>query len=248
MRCGVGLVEAALPRSIYPIAAGALYEVVFLPLPETPDGRVALAARATLRDHAKQASALLIGCGLGQGEEIRGVVADLLEAADCPVIVDADGLNAIAGINTAAGHIDIGKTVHAPLVLTPHPGEMARLLGVSIGEVQNDRVETARQYAEKSGAIVVLKGHKTVIAAPGRSVMINMTGNPGMACAGSGDVLAGMIASLAAQGMEPFHAAICGVYLHGCAGDRAAARLSQHAMQPTDIIEELSALFLDLEK
>lgn len=125
---------------------------------------------------------------------------------------------------------------------------MARLLGCSIPEVQRDRLETARRFAEQEGVILVLKGHQTVIAAPGRSLMVNMTGNPGMATAGRGDVLAGMIASLIAQGMEPFHAAMCGVHLHGLAGDRAAARLSQHAMLPSDMVEELCALFSELEQ
>lgn len=241
-RCGVGLVTAALPHSIYPIASMQLPEAVFLPLPENAEGRVSLAARQSLREKLASSTALLIGCGLGTGEEVRGVVADLLKAAVCPIVLDADG------INCAAGHIDIGKTVQAPLVLTPHPGEMARLMGCPVSRVQEDRIQTAKSFAERTGAVVVLKGHKTVIAAPGRSVMVNMTGNPGMATAGSGDVLAGMIASFMAQGMEPYHAAMCGVYLHGMAGDRAAARLSQHAMLPTDMLDELSTLFLDLEK
>ncbi len=241
-RCGVGLAEAALPRSIYPIAAVQLPEAVFRLLPETADGKVALSARAILRERADASSALLIGCGLGTGEEVRGVVADLLSSAGCPIILDADGINCVAG------HIDIGKTRRAPLILTPHPGEMARLLGTTIDAVQGDRVETARRFAEAHDVIVVLKGNKTVIAAPGRSVMINMTGNPGMATAGSGDVLAGMIASFAAQGMEPYHAAMCGVYLHGLAGDRAAERLSQRGMLPSDMIKELCGLFSELEQ
>lgn len=241
-RCGAGLVTAALPRSIYPIAAGMLPEAVFLPLPETAEGRVSLTARTLLREKASSSSALLIGCGLGGGDDVREVVLDLLKNTACPLVLDADGINA------AAGHIHIRKTERAPLVLTPHPGEMARLLGCSVAEVQRDRLETARRFAEERGVILVLKGHQTVLAAPGRSTMVNMTGNPGMAAAGSGDVLAGMIASLIAQGMEPFQAAMCGVHLHGLAGDRAAARLSQHAMQPTDMLEELCALFSELEQ
>ena len=241
-RCGVGLVTAAVPRSIYPIAAVQLPEAVFLPLPETADGQISIPARPILRERAQRASAILLGCGLGTSEETRNVVTDLLYETDCPMVLDADG------INCAAGHIDIEKAGRSPLVLTPHPGEMARLLGCTVEEVQSNRVELAREYAEKHQVVLVLKGHKTVIAAPDHSVMINMTGNPGMACAGSGDVLTGMIASFMAQGMDPFHAAMCGVYLHGLAGDRAAARLSQHAMLPTDLLEELGGLFLDLEK
>lgn len=241
-RCGTGLVTAALPHSVYPIVASQIPEAVFLPLPENAAGKVGLAARKSLREKLASSTALLMGCGLGTDEDVRGVVKDMLGAAACPIVLDADGINCIAG------HIDIGKTVQAPLVLTPHPGEMARLMGCTISRVQDDRIQAAKNYAEKTGAVVVLKGHKTVIAAPGRSVMVNMTGNPGMATAGSGDVLAGMIASFMAQGMEPYHAAMCGVYLHGLAGDHAAARLSQHAMLPTDMLDELGALFLDLEK
>ncbi len=125
---------------------------------------------------------------------------------------------------------------------------MARLIGCRIEDVQQNRVETARSFAEEQKAVVVLKGYQTVIAAPGRAVLLNKSGNPGMAAAGSGDVLAGMIASLIAQGMEPAQAAMCGVHLHGLAGDRAAARLSQHAMQPSDMLEELGGLFSNLEK
>lgn len=169
------------------------------------------------------------------------VTAELLGAADCPIVLDADG------INCAAQHIDIRKTIHAPLVLTPHPGEMARLLGCSIPEVQENRLEAARRFAEETGTVLVLKGHRTVIAAPGQSLLVNTTGNPGMATGGSGDVLAGMIASFLAQGMEPFRAAMCAVHLHGLAGDRAAARLSQNAMLPSDLLDELGGLFSNLE-
>jgi NAD(P)H-hydrate epimerase len=132
--------------------------------------------------------------------------------------------------------------------MTPHPGEMARLTGKSIAEIQSNRAQAAQLLCDQTGAIIVLKGHQTVIAAPGQSPFINTVGNPGMATGGSGDVLAGMIAAFAAQGLNPLDAVICGVHLHGLAGDRAAARLSQHYMLPSDIIDELSGLFLILEK
>ena len=142
---------------------------------------------------------------------------------------------------------DIRKTTQVPLVLTPHPGEMARLLGCSIEQVQDNRLETARRFAEEQQVILVLKGSKTVVAAPGQTLLVNTTGNPGMATGGSGDVLAGMIASFIAQGMEPYRAAMCVVHLHGLAGDAAAHRISQHAMLPSDLLEELGGLFLRLE-
>lgn len=240
-RCGVGLATAAVPRSVYPLMASSLPEAVFLPLEETVGGQVALAALPTIRQRMRTASAMVLGCGLGTGEEIRQVVRDVLENSSCPLVLDADGINAVAA------HIDIRKTTAAPLVLTPHPGEMARLTGLSIAEVQADRVELARRFAEEQEVVLVLKGNKTVIAAPGRTTLINTTGNPGMATGGSGDVLAGMIGSFLAQGMEPYQAAMCGVHLHGLAGDRAAARLSQHAMLPTDLLDELGGLFSQLE-
>lgn len=241
LRCGAGLVTAALPRTIYPIVGGALAEALCLPLPETAAGTLALRARGPLRQALTGADALLLGCGLGRGEETGAVVADLLAQADCPIVLDADG------INHAAGHIDIQKTVHAPLVMTPHPGEMARLLGLSIPEVQADRAGLARRYAEEQSVVLVLKGHHTLIAAPGEPLLLNLGGNPGMATGGSGDVLAGMIAAFLAQGMAPYQAAMCGVYLHAAAGDAAAARLSQHAMLPSDMIGELGGLFLNME-
>ncbi|MFR1435377.1 MAG: NAD(P)H-hydrate dehydratase [Acutalibacteraceae bacterium] len=241
LRCGVGLLRAAVPRSLYPILSCQVPEAVFLPLPETGEGQLALRARAQLRSQAAGASAMLIGCGLGTGEEVRGVVFDLLRSAECPTVLDADGINAVCG------HIDILKTVKAPLVLTPHPGEMARLIGCTTAEVQAHRLEIAQKFVSEYPAVLVLKGSQTVIAAPQETLLVNPTGNPGMATGGSGDVLAGMIASLLAQGLPPYAAAMCGAYLHGQAGDNAAARLSQHAMLPSDMIDELGGLFLNLE-
>ncbi len=242
LRCGVGLLTMALPRSLYPIAAARLCEPVFCLLEETEDGDLSLANRALLRERAAQSSALLIGCGLGSRPGTEELVLDLLSSALCPIVLDADG------INIAARHISIWKTVRAPVILTPHPGEMARLTGLTIPEIQADRETVARRFAEEHGVTVVLKGHKTVIASPGEKVLVNPTGNPGMATGGSGDVLAGMIASFLAQGMPAGKAAMCGAFLHGAAGDLAAQRLSQHAMLPRDILGELGDLFLNLEK
>ncbi|HIW74517.1 MAG TPA: NAD(P)H-hydrate dehydratase [Firmicutes bacterium] len=242
LRCGVGLLTAALPRSLYPIAAARLCEPVFCLLEETEDGDLALSNRALLREQAARADALLIGCGLGSRPGTEELVLDLLASSDRPTVLDADGINILAR------HIPIGKTGNAPWVLTPHPGEMARLTGLSIPEIQANRQEVARRFAREHGVTVVLKGRDTVVASPDETVLVNPTGNPGMATGGSGDVLAGIIASFLAQGMNARDAAMCGVFLHGAAGDRAAERLSQHAMLPTDLIGELGALFLNLEK
>lgn len=237
-RCGTGLVVAALPESIYPIAAAQLPEVVFAPL----KNHTCVDDIKQLTPHLQKCTALLIGCGLGDTIATEHMVEALLNATDRPIVLDADGINA------AARHISILETAHPPLILTPHPKELARLLHCSVEQVQADRQGAAQTAASRFHATIVLKGHRTVIAKPDGTVTINETGNPGMAVAGSGDVLAGMIAGLTAGGLSPWNAACCGVYLHGAAGDLAAERLSQHAMLPTDILDELGMLFLQLEK
>ncbi len=238
MRCGTGLVIAALPASIYPIAAVALPEVVFAPL----EGGSCTDHIKQLSPHFEKSTALLVGCGLGNTAATAQLTEALFHTATCPIVLDADGINA------AVRHISILETAHPPLILTPHPKELARLLHTTVEQIQAERQTAAQTAALRFNAVVVLKGHHTVIAAPNGTVSVNPTGNPGMAVAGSGDVLAGMIAGLLAQGLSPFDAARCGVYLHGAAGDLAAARLSQHAMLPTDIVDELGTLFSQLEK
>ena len=237
LRCGTGLVIAAVPESIYPIVATALPEAVFAPY---TDGGARAAVQ--LMPRLPKATALLCGCGLGQSSETAELLAATLTEATQPVVLDADG------INLAARHIDIKETVRAPLILTPHPMELSRLLRCSVADIQHDREGAAREAVAQTGGIVVLKGHGTVVAAPSGECWVNTTGNPGMAVGGSGDVLAGMIGAFVAQGMAPFDAARAGVYLHGLAGDRAAARLSQHAILPSDMLEELGGLFLNLEQ
>ncbi len=240
LRSGVGLLTVALPKSIYPIVSAAVPEALFLPLPETADGRLQETVLPSLLRALNGKSALLIGCGLGCCADTQVLVYELVQQATCPVVLDADGLNALAP------HIDILKTAKAPLVLTPHPGEMARLVGKKVDEVQADRVHIATDFAQNYTVTLALKGNHTVIA-DATHTYVNTTGNPGMATGGSGDVLAGMIAAFAAQGMSALDAAKCGVYLHGKAGDVAASKHSQHAMLPSDMIEELGGLFLNLE-
>ena len=190
---------------------------------------------------AKRCTALLIGCGLGVTDGTRTLVQHLLQQAPCPVILDADGLNCMVGC------IDWIRQAQAGVILTPHPAEMARLMNTTTEAVQADRMACACAMAQTYGAVVVLKGAGTIVAAPDRAY-VNTTGNSGMSKGGSGDVLAGMIASLTAQGMPLADAARLGVYLHGRAGDAAAARLSQHAMLPTDLIDALPEQFLALEQ
>ena len=236
LRCGVGLLTVATPRAAYSIVAATLPEATYLPLEGGETDRERLHAGMDA------ATAAVIGCGLGRSKEAQELVWDLLTYGDIPLVLDADGINILAL------HIDRLKTVRRPLVLTPHPGEMARLTGLSAEEIQKDRAAVARAFADNYGVTLVLKGHGTLIASPGSPLLRNPTGNPGMATGGSGDVLAGMIGSFLAQGMDPPTAALCGAYLHGLAGDRAAARLSQHALLPRDLIAELGGLFSELEQ
>ncbi|MCH5353361.1 MAG: NAD(P)H-hydrate dehydratase [Acutalibacter sp.] len=228
LRCGVGLLHIAVDKSIYPMLAGAVPEAVFTVLDWENHGRE---AEERLNDAMEKATACLVGCGLGDGA--KRLCPPIFSRCTVPLIADADALN------FAAGQPGILEEVEAPLILTPHPGEMARLCGDSIPEIQADRLGAAREKARETGAVVALKGAATVIASPDGRCAVNPTGNPGMAKGGAGDVLAGMIASFAAQGIPPFEAAVSGVYLHGLAGDLCAKKLGMRSMLPTDIIEAL---------
>jgi holo-[acyl-carrier-protein] synthase len=240
LRCGTGLVEVALPEAIYPIVASRLAEPVFTILHPKPDGFASAGDIESIRKSLRRASAVLIGCGLGKSTAAQAEVSLVLKESAVPVIVDADGINIVAE------HIDLLHECRAPLILTPHPGEMARLLKTSVADVQSNRHETACRFAAEHNAITVLKGAGTLVASPDGRLYRNTTGNPGMAKGGSGDVLAGMAASFAAQGAEPFNAAAGAVYLHGLAGDRCAARFSQTAMLPTEIVGMLPEIFREI--
>lgn len=237
LRCGSGIVTLAVPKSIYEILAAGIYEPVFVPLDQTGDGKISFYALPVIEEHLKKATALLIGPGLGGGADVGRVVSEVVKSAACPMIIDADGINALCG------RIDIIKNARAAVVLTPHPGEMARLLGKTAGEVQADRVGAARLAAQQTGAVVVLKGSGTIIAEPDGKTYINLTGNPGMASGGSGDVLSGMIAAFLGRGFGAVQAAKAAVYFHGAAGDIAAKELTQTAMLPTDLIDKLPIVF-----
>lgn len=240
LRCGAGIVEAALPRSIYPIVASCATEAVYTLLDPASDGSLPQREEEKLFASLARASACLVGCGLGKSPAARSEVFGILRKSAVPVVVDADGINLVSE------HIDALKEAKAPPILTPHPGEMGRLLGTDAADVQSRREECARGFAEKHRVILVLKGAGTLVASPEGRLYRNATGNPGMARGGSGDVLAGMIGSFLAQGVGPFEAAAGAVYLHGLAGDRCASRLSQYGMLPTDLIGALPELFHEI--
>ena len=230
LRCGAGLVYLGVPRSIYAIEAVKLTEPIVFPLPEQ-DGKLSGEALPKILAMLDNMDALLIGPGLGQSEGTRAVIRAVLEQAECPVVLDADGINGIRR------HMDILRERHYPTVLTPHAGEFARLGG----DTTADRLAEAERFAREYGCILLLKGHHTVIT-DGMQSYVNRTGNTGMAVGGSGDVLAGMITGLLGQGLEPLTAAACGAWLHGAAGDLCAAEMGQYAMLPTDMLGVLARL------
>lgn len=241
LRSGVGTCCIASNIDVCKMVVSRTPEAMMLPLPSDISGVLTAQALHPLLEYAKNCTAVMIGCGLGQSGEIRQLVHSLISGVDCPIILDADGLNALAS------GIDILQKAKAPVILTPHPAEMGRLLQISVNEVQNDRIAAAKRLAERfPGTVVVLKGAGTVVAVSDHAC-INMTGNSGMSKGGSGDVLAGMIGSFAAQGIAPESAARSGVYLHGLAGDCAAAEYSKRAMLPTDLIRQLPLVFTDYD-
>ena len=235
LRSGLGLLKCALPKSIYPIMAARLPESVYLPLEENADGRISALNLPYLL--SQKSDAVLLGCGLGVCGDTKAIVEDFIRSCKKPMVLDADALNCIADDPEAL------KNAKAPIIITPHPMEMARLCGVTAAEVNDNREMTARTFAARYGVITVLKGAGTVIASPDGKARINMTGNSGMATGGSGDVLAGICASLIAQGKVPFDCACAAVDLHGLAGDFAAKRLGKISMLPSDIIDELPNAF-----
>ena len=240
LRSGVGLLKVALPESIYPIVSSSVYEAVFLPLEQSKNGTVSSTSLDFLLGTAKKSSAVLLGCGLKLCDETTEFVKEFVSNCLTPLLIDADGINAIA-LN-----IDVLKDSKADIVVTPHPKEMLRLTGLSVDYIQHNRVEVAEKTARKLGVTVVLKGKDTVVT-DGVRTRVNKTGNSGMAKGGSGDVLSGIIASLMAQGVDSFEACCVGVYLHGLSGDLAASDLSKTATLSRDLIMYLPKAFKTVE-
>jgi NAD(P)H-hydrate epimerase len=227
LRTGTGLVYLGVPESIYAIEAVKLNEPIVFPLADD-DGKLAASATEEIKKLLPRMDTVLIGPGLGQSKGTLAALKAVLREFAGPVVLDADGINLLAQHK----YLLRGRT--APTVLTPHEGEFARLYG----PMGNDRQAAAEKLARELNAIVVLKGHGTIITDGSQSYR-NVTGNPGMAVGGSGDVLAGMITGLLGQGIAPLEAAAAAVWLHGAAGDRCAEKLGQYAMLPRDLLEEL---------
>jgi len=238
LRSGAGLSTVATPQSVLATVAGFHPELMTEPLDETTAGSIAIQAGTHLAELAKNKTVLAIGPGISRHPETSELVRELVKNPGQPMVLDADGLNAFEG--GAKGLNGKGRS----LVITPHPGEMARLAGCTIAEVQQDRIPVARNFARDHALIVVLKGHRTLIAQPNGDLWVNPTGNPGMATGGTGDILTGMVAGFIAQHpTRIFAAVVAAVYLHGLAGDVACESTGEHSLVATDLIKALPEAF-----
>ncbi|MDW7650739.1 MAG: NAD(P)H-hydrate dehydratase [Bacillota bacterium] len=242
LRGGCGLVFAATPRSVQPTVAAQVAEAITVPLPENRLGRLQADSLYILREKWRTCQAVGVGPGMSQDDEALPVLAAILRECPLPAVLDADALNLLAK------NPELMDGRQAPVVMTPHPGEAARLLECSIEDVQADRVAAAQKLAGRFGSTVILKGAHSLIAEPGGELALNVTGNSGMATAGSGDVLTGLLASLLAQGLETSRAARVAVYLHGLAGDLAAQSVGEASLVAGDIIECICEAYLKTEK
>ncbi len=241
LRSGAGMVTACLPESLADLFDLSFPETITKGVAETRERTISYDAWPEIEECLRGKKAVIFGPGLGTGENIKNLLRKVL-LVKTPVVIDADGLNVLAE------EVGILNTAEAPLILTPHPGEMARLLGTEVAIVQENRVEAAFQAATNFNAIVVLKGAATVTAIPEGLVFINATGCPALATAGSGDVLAGVIGGLLAQGLNPAQAAVLGVYLHGLAGDMLAQQKGMHGILAGEIADVLPLAIKELEK
>lgn len=238
LRSGTGLCTLACPKSVVGIAAGAIPEATFLPLPETEDGFIKEEALEAIAKALPQATAVLVGCGLGNNPASRAVTEYVIQNANCPIIIDADGINSISdNINILTQRMDGRETI-----LTPHPLEFSRISGLSLKQIQADRISAAKDFACKYDVTVALKGAGTVIASK-NDTFVNLCGNAGLAKGGSGDTLAGIIAALCAQGASPFSSAACGVYCHARAADILLDNIPMQSMLSRDIIAALPRAF-----
>lgn len=238
MRTGAGYVTLASTGEVCRTALPELLECVMMPLKASKTGAISYDSMPEILSAVQRSTAVLVGNGLGVSDDACRIVYDLVRETKCPLVVDADGINAISK------NIDILKQAGGPVVLTPHLMELSRLTGAAIEELKQDALTVGRTFAKKYGITLVIKDAYTNTACADGQVLINTTGNAGLAKAGSGDVLAGMIGALAAQGVSPEIAAACGIWLHGAAGDVTAASRSQYGMLARDVIDKLPEVFL----
>lgn len=242
MRSGAGAVVLGTPASVYPILSRKLTEVMVEPLPETPEGTLSLRAEEAVEKHLRWADVLILGPGLSRNEETARLICSIVARFEKRLLIDADGLNALS---QKISVLKRRKSRH--VIITPHTGELSRLIGTPAAEIERNRVSIARRAAKQLGLTLVLKGAPTVTASEKGELFVNSTGNPGMATAGSGDVLSGIIGALWSQGMNRTDAAFSGVFVHGRAGDIARAELGERGLMATDICRNLPGALLECE-
>lgn len=245
LRAGAGLVTIGVPETLAGIFQSGTMEEMVLPLTDRGDGSLSFkAVDEILSFISESADVLAIGPGIGVSDDTTKLMRELIANSTAPMVIDADGINSIKGDPS------IFRKAKSPVILTPHPKEMNRLINGTLdsSKMETDKVSLSLSYAKKTGTYLVLKGAPTVIAEPGGKVFINTTGNPGMATAGTGDVLTGIVAAFLGQAMNPLDASVLGAYMHGLAGDIAASKMGMHSMIATDIIEHLSGAFGALKK
>jgi NAD(P)H-hydrate epimerase len=233
---GAGLVTLGIPKSLNPIMEMKLTEVMTEPLPETPKQTLSLRALDQILRLCENKKAVVIGPGLGVVKETQSLLLKLVKTLNLPLIIDADGLTALAAEPKAL------PARNPSLVLTPHPGEMARLTRSNVKDVQEDRMGVSRNFSVSHRLHLLLKGYRSLIATPKGEVFINPTGNPGMASGGTGDVLTGMIGGLICQGLDLLPALQISVYLHGLAGDRVSLEKGERSLVATDILAKLPSV------
>lgn len=242
LRAGSGLVTMAVPATLKMVFQSKVLEEMILPLPCTMQTLSRQALPELMSFINERADVIAFGPGVGVNEDIEEILKELIEKISCPIVIDADGITVLAKIK------DVVKNSRSDIVITPHPGELSRLTGVSVREIEKQRIEIAQEVAAKLNLTVVLKGVPTVVSNPQGITFLNTTGNPGMATGGSGDVLTGIVASLIGQGLSSFYASVLGVYLHGLAGDIAAKTRGTHGLIAGDIIEAIPQAFLELSR
>lgn len=240
IKTGAGLLKCLFPKSIYPVMTSHMTQPLFKPVCENEDKTLSIGAMNDITQELAWADSVVIGCGIGNNDDTQVITGQVIKTSTVPVILDADGINAVAPF------IDIIRDKKAPLIMTPHPGEMARLIGESVSYVQQNRLAVAKAFAKENDVVLVLKGANTIVT-DGKEVFFNTTGNAGMAMGGTGDMLSGMIGSFVAQGLSPLDAAKAAVYIHGVCGDITASELSQRGMIIDDMLSLLGALMSEFE-
>jgi len=242
LRAGAGLVTLALPECLNISFEAGVPEVMTLPLPDTKDGTIDKSAFDILINFLDGKSAVLIGPGITTNLSTSSLIKNFIKKVKCPMLIDADALNVIADT------MELLKNRTSPVIITPHPGEMARMLNTTSKEIQTNRIESSRKLSVEYGIYVILKGARSIVTTPEGEIYINPTGNPGMATAGTGDILSGIVAGFLSQGLSAKDSSILGVYLHGMAGDIAAANLTQTALIASDLLKTFPEAVKGVEK